>query len=116
MHTRAQPSEYAKLLTDFFFSRPTTTSKAVINIRSAEKNKRSMILHLSSVFLALSTLQKKRRHHLPLPFLFMWTSRNTNIGIKSYIDKEKCVQQVPIFKVNDMHMRLDANTHLAMND
>jgi len=60
MHTRAQPSEYAKLLTEFFFSRPTTTSEAVINIRSAEKNNRSMILHLSSVFLALSTIEKKK--------------------------------------------------------
>jgi len=46
----------------------------------------------------------------------MWTSRHTNIGIKPYIDKEKCALQVPIFKVNGIHMRTDANIHLTTND
>ncbi len=65
MCTRAQPSEYTNLLTDFF-PRLRITFESAIIIRLEEKSKQSMILHISNIFLVLSTIQKKKRKAISL--------------------------------------------------
>jgi len=94
VYTVVQPSEYSNLLTDFFLTGLTTTFKRVIIIRSEaaankEKNRRLMIQYKTAVaplpfFLLLR--YNKRIDDVTCPCIdsfFMWTSRHTNIGIKS---------------------------------